>query len=179
MSKLYEKYFNIDNAKVALQNPLFSNRYIVFFSGAGDSSRGIFDENSGILVNSVSIPTYTYNAKLQYVGGVNVVVPNLYEQGQLDITIYNTNNTYKTFQKWSNMHYNQRTRKYGYVNDYIANIKIIEFDKAANSILTHIYEGCTLYTYGGIQLTYEESSAIETFKESIQFRGYDLEEEKA
>ena len=178
-SEFTKKYLNIDQAKVALKSPLFGNRYIVFFSGAGNTSRSIFSEDYGRVASSVSMPTYTYNATLQYVGGVNIVVPNIHEQGQLDMTVYNTGDTYKTIQKWANLHYNPKKKTYGYVNDYLVNIKILELNRTAGVILTHIFTGCTIYTYGGIQLTYEESTAIEVFNLSLQYRGYDLDEEKA
>lgn len=178
-SALAEKFMSIDQAKTALKNPLFANRYIVFFAGAGNSSRNIFGDEFGRYVNSVSLPTQTYNSTQQYIGGVNISIPNIYEQGQIDMTMYNLGDNYRLIQKWSNLHYNARTRTYGYVNDYIVNVKILELDRAAGIILTHIFNGCTIYTYGGIQLTYEEATAVEVFNLSLMYRGYDLEEEPA
>ena len=39
-SELAQKFMDIEQAKVALKNPLFGNRYIVFFSGAGSVQPG-------------------------------------------------------------------------------------------------------------------------------------------
>lgn len=178
-SELAQKFMDIEQAKVALKNPLFGNRYIVFFSGAGSASRNLFSDEYGRFASTISMPTYTYNATLQYVGGVNIVIPNIHEQGQIDMTIYNTGDTYRTIQKWANLHYNPKKKTYGYVNDYLVNMKILELDRASGVILTHIFSGCTIYTYGGIQLTYEEATTVEVFNLSLQYRGYDLDEEKA
>ena len=174
MTNPYEQYFNIDQARVLLKNPVFSNKYIVFFSGAGEKSRLLFNENFGKLVNTVSMPTQTFNGKLQYMGGISIVIPNAYEQGQLDMTMYNIGDNYKIIKQWSELHYNQARRFYGYVNDYVANIKILEFDHQTHKILEHQFEGCTLYTWGGINLSYEEASQFEQIQVSIQYRAHSV-----
>ena len=171
----YKYWFNIDTAKEILKNPLFGNRYIVSFAGEGSKVSSLFTPRLGFLVNTISMPTVNYNPKLHYVGGVNVVVPTLLEQGQLDFTMYNTGREYDTIKKWCDAIYNPRTRAYSYINDVLASVKIMEFDKSANMIVTHTFNGCSLYQFGGLQLNYEESTAIETFQVSVHYRSYTVE----
>ena len=65
-----KRYFSIEHAKQILRNPLFGNRYIVSFAGVGSLTQGLFDKTIGFLVNTISLPTITYNMKLHYVGGI-------------------------------------------------------------------------------------------------------------
>ena len=174
MSEAAKTYFKIDTALDLLKTPLFSNRYVVTFSGAGSKTTGLFDSTIGLMANSVSMPSFTYNVKQQYVGGININIPNSFEQGQLDITLYNTGKEYYSIQKWGELHYDQNKKTYSYVNDILVNIQIMQYDRSINEVLKHIFSGCTLYTFGGVQLSYEESSAIETFNLTVQFRGYTL-----
>lgn len=164
-------WLDIDNIKDLIKSPLFGNRYVAVFSGNDVFS----NKNFGYMVNNITLPTYVYNAKQQYIGGINTIVVNMFEQGQLDMTVYNTGDEYNTIYKWGEKHYNQKTRCYGYMNDIYAELRIYEYDRASNIVLTHIFEKCNLYTYGGLQLTYEESTQIETFQVSLQYRSYRLE----
>lgn len=171
----FSDYLNIDVAKQLLASPLFANRYIVTISGSGSAVTSVFNEKIGLMANTVSLPTFSYNAKQQYIGGININVPNMFEQGNIDITFYNTGKEYAAFKKWAEYHYNQSTRAYGYVNDILANVQIIEFDRKGDKILVHTFNGCTLYTYGGIQLAYEEASQVEVFNVSLYYRAYEVE----
>lgn len=170
-----KRYFDIEHAKQVLKSPLFGNRYIVSFAGVGSLTQGLFDKNIGFLVNTISMPTVNFNMKVHYVGGINVSIPTVIEQGQLDFTMYNTGNEYNTIKKWCDCVYNPKTRSYGYINDTLISVNIMEFDKAANKILTHKFDGCSLFQFGGTQLTYEESTTVETFQLSLHYRGYTVE----
>lgn len=162
-------WISVPEIRKKLESPLFGNRYIGVFSG-----NSVFNENLGYMMNSISLPTFTYNAKEQYIGGVNTTIVNLFQQGQLDITVYNTGVEYKSFYDWGELHYNQTTKCYGYMEDIYAELSIYEFDRKADVVLQHQFHKCSLYTFGGIQLTYEEASQVETFQVSLQFRSYSL-----
>jgi hypothetical protein len=167
-----KQFFNVQTAIELLKSPLYSNKYVVTFAGHGSKIAGLFNSSIGLMANSVTMPTPTYEVKQQYIGGINISIPNRYELGQLDMTLYNTGKEYHMIQKWGEAMYNQKTGSFAYVNDVLANIQIMQYDKAANRVISHIFSGCTLYSYGGIQLTYEESTSIETFNVTIQYRGY-------
>ena len=171
----YKYWFAIETGKDMLKNPLFGNRYIVSFVGEGSKVKDTFPSGLGFLVNTMSLPTVNYNPKLQYIGGINVVIPTILEQGQLDFTMYNTGREYSTIKNWCDTIYNPKTRAYSYINDVLASIKVMEFYKSANMIVTHTFSGCSLYQFGGLQLTYEESTAIETFQVSVHYRSYSVE----
>lgn len=170
-----KEYFSVEKAKLALSSPLFKNRYIVFFGTQGSKTVGLFDMDMGLMTNTLSMPTFSINAKQQYIGGINVVIPNMWEQGQLDMTLYNTGWELRQFEQWQGLHYNQATRSYGYVNDICISVKVMEFDRASNVVLTHNFTGCTLYQLGGQQLAYDDATEVQTFNVSLQFRGYKLE----
>lgn len=165
---------DIDSARTLLQSALFSNRYLGIFTGS------VFGNNNkfGYMMSNISFPQFTYNAKEQYVGGVNVSVVNLFEQGQLEITVYNTGKELDTIYKWGEKHYNQKTRCYGYMDDIYAELLIYEYDRKNNIILKHYFHKCSLYTYGNITLSYEEAQQVETFQMGIKYNAYELIKEK-
>lgn len=170
---------DIDNARTFLQSPLFANRYLGIFTGTGDKARKVFEDSKfGYMMSNISFPQFTYNAKEQYVGGVNVSIVNLFEQGQLEITVYNTGKELDTIYKWGEIHYNQKTRCYGYMSDIYAELLIYEYDRKNNIILKHFFHQCSLYTYGNITLSYEEAQQFETFQMGIKYNAYELIKEK-
>ena len=161
---------DMDEARVMLSSPLFANKYI------GVWSKSVFDgkENFGYMMSNISFPQFTYNAKEQYIGGVNISIVNLFEQGQLEITVYNTGDEFNTIYQWGEKHYNQKTRCYGYMDDIYAELVIYEFDRAANKIMEHKFHRCSLYTYGNVTLSYEEAQQVETFQMGIKYNSYEL-----
>lgn len=172
MSELWK---NMDEARVLLSSPLFANKYIGIITGSGDKSSKVFtDSNFGYMMSNISFPQFTYNAKEHNIGGVNVSVINLFEQGQLEITVYNTGKEFNTIYQWGEIHYNQKTRCYGYLEDIFAELKIYEYDRAANKILEHRFHKCTLYTYGNVTLSYEEAQQVETFQMGVKYVSYEL-----
>ena len=157
----------IPEIRKLLESPLFANRYVGLFT-----PESIFG-NIGYMMNSINFPTFSYNTRQQYIGGVMTNVTNLYEQGTVDLTIYNTGEEFHNIYTWGEMHYNQKKRTYGYMNDIYAELKIYEYDRAANKVLEHRFHKCSLYTYGGIQLSYEEAQQVETFQTVLHFRSYE------
>lgn len=149
---------------------LLGNKYLVSFNPVGSKVQNVFQKNIGLLANSVNLPTHTYSTKQTYVGGSNIEVVNMYEQGQFDMTLYNSGAEYKTISLWGDAQYNQATRAYSFPNDTIVNIAVAEYSRTGNKVLTHNFEGCNLLNYGGIQLSYEEATQIETFSLTVAFR---------
>lgn len=163
---------DMDEARVMLSSPLFANKYVGVWTGSvfGDGKSTKF----GYMMSNISFPQFTYNAKEQYIGGVNVSIVNLFEQGQLEITVYNTGEEFNKIYQWGEKHYNQRTRCYGYMNDVYAELDIFEFDRAANKVLEHKFHKCSLYTYGNVTLSYEDAQQVETFQMGIKYNAYEL-----
>lgn len=162
----------ISEMRTMLSSPLFSNKYLGLFTKT--YSTNPFPTNFGYMINSLTLPTFSYNAVQQYIGGVEIPVVNLFQQGQLDMTLYNTGKEYESVYKWGEEHYNQYSKAYGYLNDIYATFKIFEYDRTGNKVITHTFDRCTLYTYGGLQLSYEDSSQVETFQLSIQYQEHSV-----
>lgn len=173
-------WIDIPRAREILKNPLYANRYIGLFTSSSPTNRtliNIFNSgttNIGYLMNTFNAPSFAYNSKEQYIGGVMVPVTNMFEQGQVDMTLYNTGAEYETIYKWGELHYNQRTRCYGYMDDIYAELTVYEFDRGANVVLEHKFSKCSIYQYGGLQLSFEEATQIETFQLSLKFKQYTL-----
>ena len=157
----------IPEIKELLKSPLFANKYVGTFT-----PEPIFG-NVGYMMNSLTLPTFTYNTRQQYIGGIKTPITTMYEQGTIDLTIYNTGSEYHNIYRWGEMHYNQHTRSYGYMEDLYAELTIYEYDRSANNIIAHLFHKCSLYTYGAIQLTYEEANQVETFQVALHFRNYE------
>ena len=162
----------ITEMRTMLSSPLFSNKYLGLFTKTYSTQQ--FPINFGYMINSITLPTFSYNAKQQYIGGVEIPVVNLFQQGQLDMTLYNTGKEYESVYKWGEEHYNQWTKTYGYLNDIYATFRIFEYDRTGKKVIAHTFDRCTLYTYGGLQLNYEDSNQIETFQLAIQYQEHNV-----
>ena len=169
---------DIDTIRTLLYNPLFGNRYIGVFTQSIDNGSGVFSDKLGYMINSINLPTNAYNTKEFYAGGINISVPNLFEGGTLDLTIYNTGKEYQSIYNWGEQHYNQKEKYYGYVDDYCAEFIVYEYDRANGVVLEHIFHKCVLWTYGAIQLSYEDAQQVETFQVALKFRTYECKHHK-
>lgn len=157
----------IPEIRAMFESPLFSNKYIGVFTPE------LIFGNNGYMLQSINFPTFSYDGREQYIGGVNTVVTTLFRQGSIDCVFYNTGEEYHNIYTWGEMHYNQKKRYYGYMEDIYAEFTVYEFDRAGNKVLEHKFHKCSLYTYGAIQLSYEEAQSVETFQAAIQFRNYE------
>lgn len=164
----------IPEIRKLLKAPLFGNRYYgqFTFTNNGAGKPNIFG-NIGYMMNTMNLPTISYSSRQQYIGGINTPVTTLMEQGQLDITVYNTGKEYYSIHKWGEMHYNQATRSYGYMDDVYAELNLYEIDRSTNVILEHRFHKCSLYTYGALQMSYEEAQQVETFQLALYYRNYE------
>lgn len=151
---------------------LFGNKYIIRIVPVGVKTRNIFDSNIGMLINTVALPTVNFNTK--QIPSTQTHATISADFGQLDLTVYNTGQEYDSFHNWGAAIYNQQTRAYAYPNDTVVDINVSEYDKANNQVLMHEFNYCNLISYGGLQLSHNESVEVQTFSASVNYRQYKL-----
>lgn len=164
---------SIEEFKQNVNEANYANRYVAVLN-LKNSANNEFGNDLKYLIKSISLPTMSYNAKQLYIGGVNTAIPNLFEQGQLDMTIYNVNFAWRSFYKWGMRHYDQNTRCYGYLQDYQGILKVYEYFVNGNLFGVHYFDNVTLYNLGNIQLAYDDVSELETFTATLQYRRYNF-----
>ena len=165
---------SIPEIRQLLKAPLFGNRYFGQFTFTNNNGNkpNIFGD-VGYMMNTMNLPTVSYQALPQYIGGIFTQVTTKMDQGQLDITIYNTGKEFHSIYQWGEMHYNQKNRSYGYMEDIYAELRLYELNIANQKVVEHRFHRCSIVTYGALQLSYEEAQQVETFQLALYYRNYE------
>ena len=162
----------IDSFKKRMNYILLNNRYTAEFSGSD-----FWKEHSNItryMISSITLPQLVVDPEQVYVGGTIVPMPNGFQQGNIDLVLYNTGPELQVMQRWLARTYNQSTRTYGYFDDIRCDLTINQFTVNGDLIQTFKFTDCTLYNIGGISFSYEPSTAPQTFNISLNYFGFSV-----
>lgn len=137
---------------------LRKNKYKVILTKM-DSS----ESNLSLFASGVDIPALDYTTTDLDIGGHIIGVTNKWQPAEVTITFYNTGSEYLAINSYSDKLYNQSNHAFGYYDDVVIDITIIELDQMGNPAQEIKYTKCILRGVGPLQLSYDESTSIETF----------------
>lgn len=162
----------IEAFKSRMNYILLNNRYTAEFSGSD-----FWNEHSNItryMISSITLPQIVMDVEQVYVGGTIVPMPNGFQQGNIDMTLYNTGPELQVMQQWMAKTYNQITRTYGYFDDIRCDLTINQFTVNGDLIQTFKFTDCTIYNLGGVSFSYEPATAPQTFNVSLNYYGFSI-----
>lgn len=170
-----ELFPTISAFKSRMRHVLLNSRYVAEFGGSPFWSK--YAQYVRYMVSAITLPQLAIDSEQTYVGGTIAMVPNGFQQGNLDLTIYNTGPELKIMHLWLSETYNQSSRSYGYFDDIKCDLKVMQF--ATNGVLaqTMTFTDCTIYNLGGINFSYAPATEVQTFTVALNYFGYMLETE--
>ncbi len=155
---------------------LLNNRYTAKFSGG--KFWPAYSDIIDYMICSISLPQTTIENETVYVGGAAAMIPNGFQQGQLDMVVYNTGPELLVFQKWMQATYDQAKRTYGYYDDIKGDLQVTQYTTDGNPVQVFTFTDCVIYTMGGLQFGYESQTNPQTFNVSLTYFGYTLSTSK-
>ena len=162
----------IDSFKKRMNYILLNNRYTAEFSGSD-----FWNEYANVtryMISSINLPQLVIDPEQVYVGGTNVAMPNGFQQGNLDMIMYNTGPELQVIQRWIALAYDQSARTYGYFDDVKCDLTINQFTVNGDLVQTFKFTDCTPYNMGGISFSYEPSQAPQTFSIALNYYGFSI-----
>lgn len=160
---------SIDSFKQRMNYILLNNRYTAEFSGSDFWNQ--YASITRYMISSINLPQMVIDSEQVYVGGTNVAMPNGFQQGNLDMVLYNTGPELQVFQRWMALIYDQSKRTYGYFDDIRCDLTVNQFTVHGELVQTFKFTDCTLYNFGGISFSYEPSQAPQTFSVALNYFG--------
>ena len=161
--------------KRRMQHLLLNNRYTATFGGGAFWSQ--YSNYVQYMVSQLTIPNWTIDNENIYMGGANMVIPNGFQQNNIELTLYNTGPELYTMQKWLSYTYDQKARTYGYFDDIKGDLEVIQYTTDGKKAQTFIFYDCTIFQINGISYSYEPATAPQTFSVSLYYYGFDLKTE--
>lgn len=120
-------------------------------------------------VSQIQFPQQTVDTSSIYLGGNTLKVPTGYSNGNVTMTILNQGIEYDVINDWCKSVYNQKTRCYGYFDEYKTNVLLTQFTTNGYWVLKHMFYGCTPYNIDLGALSYDESNQAQTFTLSLNY----------
>ena len=170
-----ELFPTISAFKSRMRHVLLNSRYVAEFGGSPFWSK--YAQYVRYMVSAITLPQLAIDSEQTYVGGTIAMVPNGFQQGNLDLTIYNTGPELKIMHLWLSETYNQATRSYGYFDDIKCDLKVMQFATNGALAQTMTFTDCTIYNLGGINFSYAPATEAQTFTVALNYFGYMLETE--
>lgn len=161
--------------KNRMRHVLLNNRYVAEFGGSVFWTK--YARYVRYMISAITLPQLAIDSEPTYVGGTTVMVPNGFQQGNLDITLYNTGPELKIMHMWLAETYNQSNRAYGYFDDVKCDLKVMQFATNGDLVQTMTFTDCTIYNLGGLNFNYAPTTEIQTFTVALNYFGYMLETE--
>ncbi len=170
-----ELFPTVSAFKSRMRHVLLNSRYVAEFGGSPFWSK--YAQYVRYMISAVTLPQLAVDSEQTYVGGTIAMVPNGFQPGNLDLTIYNTGPELKIMHLWLAETYNQATRSYGYFDDIKCDLKIMQFATNGDLVQTMTFTDCTIYNLGGMNFSYAPATEIQTFTVALNYFGYMLETE--
>ena len=166
--------FNVDSALAYYGQLafLYGNRFLCQFVPRGGATTNVFDSSLGFLCKEMTLHSNKFDTGSVYVGGQNNPVLSKYVQDSVSLTLYNTGREYSTLSKYMSNVYNNNTCCYAYPSDTLFDIYVREYDRAGTEKQIHIFSGCIMTSFGGTQMSQDESDAIQTFDMDVEYWDY-------
>lgn len=164
---------SIEAFKRRMQHILLNNKYIAMFGGSTFWDK--YGANVQFMISAITIPQWMIDPEQFYIGGAMVSVPNGFQQGNLDVTLYNTGPELQIMQNWLKMTYDQEKRCYGYFDDLKCDLRVMQFTTSGELCQTFWFTDCTIYQIGGIAFSYDPASGPQTFSVALNYFGFQLE----
>ncbi len=170
-----ELFPTISAFKSRMRHVLLNSRYVAEFGGSPFWTK--YAQYVRYMISAVTLPQLAIDSEQTYVGGTIAMVPNGFQPGNLDLTIYNTGPELKIMHLWLAETYNQSSRSYGYFDDIKCDLKIMQFATNGDLVQTMTFTDCTIYNLGGMNFSYAPATEIQTFTVALNYFGYMLETE--
>lgn len=164
--------FNIHDIVASISKNFFAkpNRYEVRIMGAG----GEF-ANPDIMINcaNVNVPGMNigFGMNKPYGIGLNRPVPQSKSFTELTLTFYETEYERERlfFSNWMNEIYNEKTNRFGFYNNYVKNVTIIQYDTKGN--ITYECDCIDAFpsNVSPLDKAYGATDTIPTFNVNLQF----------
>ena len=171
-----ELFPTISAFKSRMQHVLLNSRYVAEFGGSPFWTK--YAQYVRYMISAVTLPQLAIDSEQTYVGGTIAMVPNGFQPGNLDLTIYNTGPELKIMHLWLAETYNQASRSYGYFDDVKCDLKVMQFATNGDLVQTMTFTDCTIYNLGGMNFSYAPATEIQTFTVALNYFGYMLETER-
>lgn len=171
-----ELFPTISAFKSRMRHVLLNSRYVAEFGGSPFWTK--YAQYVRYMISAVTLPQLAIDSEQTYVGGTIAMVPNGFQPGNLDLTIYNTGPELKIMHMWLAETYNQASRSYGYFDDIKCDLKIMQFATNGDLVQTMTFTDCTIYNLGGMNFSYAPATEIQTFTVALNYFGYMLETER-
>lgn len=162
----------IEAFKKRLNHLLLNNRYTVEFGG--NSFWNQHGRYVRFMVSAITIPSWMIDNEVVYMGGTKANFPSGFQQGNLDMTLFNTGPELQVFQNWMKLTYDQESRAIGYFDDLKCDVKVLQYTTNGELAQEFIFTDCTIYQLNGISFSYDPANSPQTFNVSLNYFGYSL-----
>lgn len=165
---------SIESFKRRMQHILLNNKYVAEFGGGRFWTRTNYSDYMKYMVSNITIPNWMIDIEQIYMGGTQMMMPNGFQQGNLELTIYNTGIELQIMQNWLKETYDQDSRSYGYFDDVKGDLQVRQYTTDGQLAQTFWFTDCTIYQIGGISFSYDPASGPQTFTISLNYFGFTL-----